>query len=142
MVERCQLSQLDASAIEERSGSDEDRIRSLPTIAAKAASISALVLALWIWSCSPIERAAAFTSLNSAGLASGRIRSDAGRPGQQISKHFQSLCSQLGTGEIDSGQVAARSRERLVAKPSSTGSAPTTKTMGIVVVAAFAAIED
>ena len=33
-------------------------------------------------------------------------------------------------------------RERLVAKPSCTGSLPTKKTIGIVVVAAFAANED
>src|SRR5262245_8769915 len=58
--------------------------------------------------------------------------------GHQLVQKCQALCPQLGREKIDPGQVPP-GRARLATRPSLTGSSPTPKTIGIVVVAALAA---
>ena len=90
--------------------------------AAKAASISAMVLALKNRICRPMASAAASTSrrlaaaiVGSAGLSSTATRLIAGTTAR---KELQPFSRQLGREEIDSGRVATRPREaRDKAKP-------------------------
>ena len=56
----------------------------------------------------------------------------------QFTQELQPFCGQLGIEKIDAGQVAARPGEA-GDKAKLTGSSATMKTIGIVVVAAFAA---
>ena len=60
------------------------------------------------------------------------------RCGYQFAQDLQSLGYKLDCEKIDPRDVAAR-RERVETRPSLTGSSPTLKTIGIVVVAALAA---
>src|SRR5215467_3591193 len=112
------------------------------TRAAKAASISSPLLALRTWTCSPISGAAAFTSFTvlSAlstllGFTSTPMRAVLGRSSDLIPSLFF-----VSSAEKKLIPVALLSgRERLATRPSLTGSSPTPNTIGIVVVAAFAA---
>ena len=88
--------------------------RSLANVA-KAASISRLVLALRIWICSPMARAAGSTS-RSVASAIGRIgrideHGNASGSGHQLAQQFQPLRRQLAGKKIDTRQVAARPGE-------------------------------
>ena len=112
------------------------------TTVAKAESISRLVLALRTWICSPMARAAASTSLNvvsvfaaSAGVTSTATRVTAGTSSRRSSNLFapNSAPKKLVPVRLPPG------RARLATRPRLTGSSPTLKTMGIVVVAALAA---
>src|SRR5262245_14526168 len=92
-----------------------------------------------------MERAAAFTSFNcasvrlaSAGLTSTAIRPALGNRSRSNSNRFDAS-SEL---KMLIPVKLPLDRERLVTKPSCTGSLPTRKTIGIVVVAAFAANDD
>src|SRR6516162_6495154 len=109
---------------------------------AKAASISRLVLALRTWICNPMARAADCTSLNvvsvvgaKVGLTSTAIRAAWGTISRKSSSRFavNSPLKRLIPVRLLPG------RARLGTRPSLTGSSPTMKTMGIVVVAALAA---
>ena len=105
-------------------------------------SISLMVLALNTWTCSPLARATAPTSLNVdsvlavlVGLTSTAIRLAPGTSSNKSSSRFaaNSPARKLIPVRLPPG------RARLATRPRTTGSSPTTKTMGIVVVAAFAA---
>src|SRR5215467_13067339 len=107
---------------------------------AKAALISRLVLALKTWACSPMARAAASTSLNMVsgtklGLTSTATRLAAGTNSRRSSSRFAANSSvrRLMPVRFPPG------RARLATRPLSAGSAPIKETIGIVVVAAFAA---
>src|SRR6266478_3918410 len=109
---------------------------------AKAASISWLVSALSTWICNPTARAAGSTSLNvvsvfvaMAGLTSTATRAAPGTSSRRSSSRF-------ATNSVETKLIPVRlppGRARLATRPSLTGSSLTVKTMGIVVVAAFAA---
>ena len=112
------------------------------TRVAKAASISRLVLALRTWICSPRARAAACTSRNVARRRSiGRIDQHGNRERPWAPARARapaawpptSLVKKLMPVRLPPG------RARLATRPSLTGSSPTPKTIGIVVVAALAA---
>src|SRR5262245_36470780 len=117
--------------------SDRSRTR-----AAKAASISRLVLALKTLICSPIARAAGSKSLivfsvlvTLAGLTSTATRTAAGTSSRRSSSRFavNSTLKKLIPVRLPPG------RATLVTRPSLTGSSETAKTTGIVAVAALAA---
>ena len=112
------------------------------TSVAKAASISRLVLALRTWICSPMARAAASTSLTVVSVVRsiGRIdeHGHASGSGHQLTQELQPLCRQLAVKKLIPVRLPP-GRARLATRPSLTGSSPTLKTMGIVVVAALAA---
>jgi hypothetical protein len=105
------------------------------TKAAKAASISPLVLALTTWICSPIARAAGCTSLNvvsvstSAGWTSTPTRFALGTRSCSSPSRFavSSVMKELIPVALPPG------RARLATRPSRTGSSLETKTIGIVV---------
>src|SRR5262245_28013893 len=112
------------------------------TSVANAASISRVVLALRTWICSPMAGAAAATSLNIdsvyvalVGLTSTAMRTAAGTTSRRSSSRFaaNSTAKKLTPVRLPPG------RARLVTRPSLTGSSATTKTIGIVAVAALAA---
>ena len=107
---------------------------------ANAASISPLVLALRTWICSPMAPAAASMSLNvdsAAGMVGLRAppRAAPGTSSRSSSSRFaaSSPRQKLMPVRLPPG------RARLATRPSLTGSSPTLKTIGIVVVAALAA---
>src|SRR5262249_54835411 len=74
-----------------------------------------------------------------SGIRTGRIdeHGHTSGTGHQLTQEFQPLCCQLLREKI-----VPSGRARLVTKPSLTGSSPAMKTMGIVVVAALAAIAE
>src|SRR6516165_3062946 len=88
--------------------------RSRPN-AAKAASISRLVLALKIWSCSPMARPAASTSRKviCALALLAELTSTATRTGrrQHFAQQLKPLCRQFETQQIDAGQIPPRARQ-------------------------------
>ena len=115
--------------------------RSRP-IVAKAASISPIVVALNIWIWSPMAGAASCTSRNVgpavpalAGLTRTAIRTAFGTKSCKSRSPLAatSALKRLMPVKLPPG------RARLATRPSLTGSSPTPKTMGIVVVAALAA---
>ena len=112
------------------------------TNVAKAASISRLVLALKIWICSPIARGCRFhVSCNVvSALRTWPVDEHGNRErcGHQLTQEFQPLRRQLALRKLMPVRLPP-GRARLATRPSLTGSSPTTKTMGIVVVAALAA---
>jgi hypothetical protein len=81
-----------------------------------------------------------YISQHDVGICIGRIdeHCDAGGLQYHLAQEFQPLCQQLGTEKIDACRVAARPSEA-GDKTRLTGSSGKLKTMGIVVVAAFAA---
>ena len=128
---RCEVDQLDAPG-EERSRAS----------VVKATSISRLVSALSTWTCSPMARAPADASLTVdsevvalEGLTSTATRVAAGTISRRSSRRFaaNSFAKLLVPVTLPPGWA------RLATRPSLTGSSPTLKTMGIVVVAALAA---
>ena len=109
---------------------------------AKAASISRIVVALRIWICSPMARAASCTSRNVvsalgalAGLTSTATRTALGTSSCRSRSRLAatSWAKKLMPVALPPG------RARLATRPSLTGSSPTPKTIGIVAVAALAA---
>ena len=112
------------------------------TKVAKAALISRLVLALTTWICSPMARAAvpASRTVDSAGVALAGSTSTATRVAAGTSSRRSS--SRFAANSLEKKLIPVRlppGRARLATRPSLTGSSPTLKTMGIVVVAALAA---
>jgi hypothetical protein len=93
------------------------------------------VLAYTIRSCRPSVRAAACSSVVNAGSA--RTPNTAA-----LGSNSRSNCNRFGASSPDKRAVPVRfppGRLRLATRPNATGSAPVPKTMGMVVVAAFAA---
>src|SRR5262249_30159413 len=104
--------------------------------------IGQIFLAFTTWNCSPIRLAAVFTSptmvstrIGSAGLTSTAIRVAAGNSSRRRPSRFaaNSAVKKLMPVALPAGRAS------LATRPSLTGSSPTPKTMGIVVVAALAA---
>ena len=128
----------------------EERIRPLTksasgrsrTSVAKAASISRLVLASRTWICSPMARAAAATSAR-CHLGIAALAGLTSRPHeQQRAPAHAAVPAALAANSTQKKLIPVRlppGRRRLATRPSLTGSSATTKTMGIVVVAALAA---
>jgi hypothetical protein len=113
-VERRQLGQLDAPAIQERACPDEDGIGPLAAHHFKSGidlSAGVGVLDLNLQSHGASSRAYVFQL--SLGDRVGRINehSDAGSPRYQLTQEFQPLCRQFRIKNIDSRHVATRSRE-------------------------------
>jgi hypothetical protein len=110
-----------------------------------AALISSAVSALKTWTWSPKPRAAVSTSRNvvpataaSAGLTRTATRAVPGTSSRSNSNRFadKSIARKVMPVRLPPG------RARLATRPRLTGSSPTVKTMGIVVVAALAASAD
>jgi hypothetical protein len=114
------------------------------TKVANASLISRLLLALSTWIWSPMVRAAASTfrivdpKSGLVGLTSTATRAAAGSNSCRSSSRFvaNSSAKKLTPVRLPPG------RARLATKPSLTGSSPATKTIGISVVAALAAIAE
>ena len=140
---RRQVRELDAPAGEKGVGRDEEGVGPLAHEGAKAASISRLVLALRIWICSPMARAAAprLSTVVSAVASIGRIdeHGHSSGAGQHFAQQLQPLCRQLSRLKKLMPVRLPPGRARLATRPSATGSSATAKTIGIVVVAALAA---
>ena len=109
----------------------------------KAASISRLVVAFSTWSCSPKVRAGSCTSRNVVSV----IESLVGLRSTPTRTAFgSSVCRSASRLAVTSALkklmpvALPPGRARLATRPSLTGSSPTPKTIGIVVVAALVAI--
>ena len=136
------MDELDTPAVEEGVVADKRASGRSGTKVAKAASISRLVLPLRTWICNPMVRAAGSTSRNVvsvfvvlAGLTSTPTRVAVGTSSRSSSSRFavNSVLRKLIPVRLPLG------RAWLATRPSLTGSSATTKTIGIVVVAALAA---
>src|SRR5262249_17611948 len=139
---RRQIRKREAPAREEKGSAARNSASSRSrTKVAKAASISRGVLALRTWTRRPSARAAGSISLRVAsdegplGLISTAMRVAEGSSSRTSSKCFatSSALKMLMPVRLPPG------RARLGTRPSLTGSSATEKTMGIVVVASFAA---
>ena len=136
------MGQLDAPALKKGSGRRKARRAARVAKLQRQHRSRRLVPVLRTWTCSPIARAAASTSLNAvSALRIGRIdeHGNTRGSGHQFAQKFQPLRRQLAGKKIDTGQVAARPARGWRQDQALTGSSPILKTMGMVVVAALAA---
>ena len=141
-VERRQLDQLDTPAGEGRAGADEKGVGPLAHKSRECRIDLAAAAGVEDLDLQPhgaggrLDVSQSWTSVSRIGRIDEHGHTS--RSGHQLAQEFQPLCRQLDREKIDPCQVAARPG-RLATRPSLTGSSPTTKTIGIVVVAALAA---
>jgi hypothetical protein len=141
-VERRQLDQLDAPPNEERRGRDEQGIGSLARHGLESRVDLAAGVGVEHLDLQPHGASSRFR-VSQRGFRNRTIsrideHSNASGLGHQLTQQLQPLCRQLGGEQIDTRQVAAWPGEARD-ETDLTGSSPTRKTMGIVVVAALAA---
>ena len=138
---RGQRDELIAPTNEERIGADEKRAGPLAGQASRRPRRYRFRCRRFrTWSCTPDARAAACTSLAASSAipdcSGSRARAMTRRCGHQLVQQFQPLRHQLGREDVTPVTLPP-GRLRLATRPSSTGSPPTMKTIGIVAVAAL-----
>src|SRR5262249_48692157 len=142
-VARRQIDQLDTSADEKAIAADEQRIGALARETSEGRINLAAGAGVEDWDLQP-GGAGGGLGFWKWGPGGGRVGGIAqprhtSRAGHEFTQELQPLCRQLALEKIDACQVAARPGEACN-KTEPDGSSLTLKTMGIVVVAALAAI--